>query len=244
MPNPTEIRTPRHVYSREKVASLARWLRAPLPPTLVFSDTHFVPRALPWSDDAPDDLLALIDTLNTHELISLGDLTESVGLGARDRDALFGSPRLLPLWERLRARKLRLRIGNHDVRAEASLRAYFGEAQILGDEYSLGDIRVRHGHECEPKMTELVRHIGPWAVPIYERIFQRMSRGPERLPNLRVLEHLRGDARFVLFGHTHARGMEIEHPERAWANPGCFLRSAQSFLLIDGMEMALYAAPR
>lgn len=197
-----------------------------------------------WSDDAPEDLLALVDTLSTHELISLGDLTESVGLHARDREALFVSPRLLPLWERLRARGLRLRIGNHDVRAEAAIRAYFGEAQILSDEYSLGDIRVRHGHECEPKMTELVRRIGPWAVPIYERIFQLTARGPERLPNLRVLQALRGDARFVLFGHTHARGIDVEHPELAWANPGCFLRSAQSFLLIDGTEMALYAAAR
>ena len=89
-------------------------------------------------------------------------------------------------------------------------------------------------------MTELMRHVGPLAVPIYERLSQRLRPNAERLSNARVLRTLREDAKFVLFGHTHSRGIEIADPQRAWANPGCFLGSAQSFLTLEGTEMALY----
>jgi len=234
------------MYQREKHVCIARWLSAPLPPTLVFSDTHFVPTVTAWSDDAPQDLLALIATLHGFRLLSLGDLTESVGLRASERARLFGCQRLAPLWNTLRERELRMLIGNHDVSGERYIRGYFGDAAVLASEaarreYYPGLIRLRHGHESERVMTELMRYVGPLAVPIYERFLRRFRRGAERLSNARVLEQIRGDAEFVLFGHTHSRGIDVVDPHRAWANPGCFLSSAQSFITIEGSEMALYA---
>ena len=241
----TQINTPRRTYACEKRVSVARWLHVPLPPTLVFSDTHFVPSATSWSDDAPDDLLALIETLGGHRLLSLGDLTESVGLRASERAQLFTCERLAALWSVMRARDLHVLIGNHDVSGEQLIRAYFGEGAVLDREverqrFCPGLIRLRHGHEKEHAMTELMRHIGPLAVPIYERISQSLRPTAERLSNARVLKTLREDAEFVLFGHTHSRGIDIEDPRRAWANPGCFLGSAQSFITLEGSGMALY----
>jgi hypothetical protein len=237
MPNPIQIKTKRRTYVREKSASIARWLREPVPPTLVFSDTHFVPRWSAWSDDAPEDLLALLEQLSTHRLLSLGDLTESVGLAANERGELFTSERLQPLWSLLRARDARVLIGNHDVSAAAQIRAHFND---VTPEYFPGDIRLRHGHERERVMTEVVRLVGPIAVPIYERAFRRSGRGPERLPNARVLSAMPHDDAFVFFGHTHARGMELKGAHGAWANPGCFLGSAQSFIMVEETEIALY----
>jgi len=242
---PTQIKTPRRTYECEKRVSIAPWLHAPLPPTLVFSDTHLVPSRTAWSDDAPEDLHALIETLSAHRLLSLGDLTESVGLRALERAQLFTCERLTALWSVMRARDFHLLIGNHDVSGEELIRAYFGEGAVLNGEmdrqrFCPGLIRLRHGHEKEQVMTKLMRHIGPLAVPIYERISQRLRPSAERLSNARVLQTLRDDAEFVLFGHTHSRGIDIEDPHRAWANPGCFLGSAQSFITLEENEMALY----
>jgi hypothetical protein len=87
----------------------------------------------------------------------------------------------------------------------------------------------------------VVRLVGPIAVPIYERAFRRSGRGPERLPNARVLKSMPYNDAFVLFGHTHARGIELEGAHGAWANPGCFLGAAQSFITMEGTDIALYA---
>lgn len=245
MLQPLELHTRRRAYTREKTASIARWLHAPLPPTLVFSDTHLVPSVKTWSDDAPEDLLALIEHLGAHRLLSLGDLTESVGLRASERARLFHAERLAPLWSVMRARELRLLIGNHDVSGASLLRGFLGNEAVLEGElerqrFCPGLIRLRHGHEPERFMTALMRHIGPLAVPIYERASQRWRPGAERLSNARVLKTLRENAEFVLFGHTHSRGIDIDDPQCAWANPGCFLGSAQSFITLEGSELALY----
>ena len=245
MSSPDQIKTPRRTYECEKRVSIAPWLHAPLPPTLVFSDTHLVPSRTAWSDDAPDDLLALVETLGGHRMLSLGDLTESVGLRASERAQLFTCERLAALWTVMRARDLHVLVGNHDVSGEQLIRAHFGEGALLDREvekqrFCPGLIRLRHGHEKEHAMTELMRHIGPLAVPIYERISQRLRPNAERLSNARVLQTLRDDAEFVLFGHTHSRGIDIENAHRAWANPGCFLGSAQSFITLEESEMALY----
>ena len=244
MPEPKQIKTTRRTYTREKVASLAPWLRGPVPPTLVFSDTHLVPCVKAWTDDAPEDLLALFQALSGHELLSLGDLTESVGLRRAQRAQLFRCERLRPLWGLMRARGARMLIGNHDVSGEGLIRGYFGDEAVFSRETFPreafpGELRVRHGHEAERGMTELVRRVGPLAVPIYEHAFRLSGRGPERIANAKVLNTLAGEQGFHLFGHTHGRALEVSDPE-PWANPGCFLRSAQSFLTIEGMEIALY----
>ena len=44
-----------------------------------------------------------------------------------------------------------------------------------------------------------------------------------------------GDAPFVLFGHSHVPALAAD-----FANPGCFLGSAQSFLLLDGATVGLW----
>jgi hypothetical protein len=80
-----------------------------------------------------------------------------------------------------------------------------------------------------------VRVVGPVAVPLYERGRRWLRRPAERLSNESVLGRVREGAPFVLFGHTHAAVIQDDA-----ANPGCFLRSAQSFLCLDGDALALY----
>lgn len=242
---PPQIHTTRRTYVREQHASIARWLHAPLPPTLVFSDTHFVPVRTTWSDDAPEDLLALMETLSAHRLLSLGDLTESVGLRASARAQLFTCERLAALWSVMRGRGLQLLIGNHDISGAQLIRSYFGEGAVLDGEdqrqrFVPGLIRLRHGHEKERVMTELMRHIGPLAVPLYERLSRRLRPSAERLSNARVRKTLRESSSLLLFGHTHAARIDLGAASGAWANPGCFLGSAQSFITLNGTEMALY----
>ena len=232
--------TRRARYERVARVSIARWLAAPVAPTVCFADTHLVPDERPWSDDAADDLFALLEELGEHEILSLGDLTEAVGLSARARAELVRAPRLLPLWDLLRRRRARVVPGNHDLGAEPLLAAELGGGQVLVGGFELDALSVRHGHERAPVATRVVELVGPVGVPLYERARRWLRRGPERLSNAGVLAALRGDAPFVLFGHTHAAGVSVADPERAWANPGCFLRSAQSFIALRGTELSLY----
>ena len=271
---PERVVTERARYERVTVASLSRWIVAPLPKLLCFSDTHFVPRETAWSDDAPEDLAALVRALDEHEPLSLGDLTESVGLRASDRAQLFRSERLEPLWSLLVSRRARVVLGNHDVSARGAIIERFGRDRVMQGGFTLEGLCVRHGHEGAPLATEFVRLVGPWIVPAYERGRRWAKRPPERLGNAGVLASLqrsrvgrttrlemllgniqekpscvrpsrseaavRARAPFVLFGHTHSKRVAIDDPERAWANPGCFLRSAQSFIVLDGEALALY----
>ncbi|MBL8684490.1 MAG: metallophosphoesterase [Myxococcales bacterium] len=238
--SPEQIVSERARYERVAMVSIARWIDEPLPKIVCFSDTHFVPRETGWSDDAPEDLVALLRTLGDHEPLSLGDLTESVGLRASERRELFRSARLADLWALLAERRARIVIGNHDVSARDAIFERFGRDRVLDGGCSLGGVSVRHGHERAPLATELVRIVGPWVVPAYERGRKLARRGAERLSNDRVLAVARAGASFVLFGHTHSKGVDVRDPTRAWANPGCFLRSAQSFIVLEGEALALY----
>lgn len=213
--------------------SLEPYLTAPLEPTLCFSDTHLVPEDLPWASDAPEDLLALVESFPGHRLVVLGDLTESIGVDAGTRRLFETSERLAPLFRAMAARNARIVVGNHDVCAVDFLERRFGRAQVSNGGFELGRLRVRHGHEASPFRTWLESKVGPVAVPVYER-FRRRSR-PERLDNDAILARVGARAPFVLFGHTHAPRLDA----RA-ANPGCFLRSAQSFLTLRGFEVILY----
>jgi predicted phosphodiesterase len=243
------IETRRARYERAASLSLEPWLqsastdsvdsllRAPL---LCFSDTHLVSSETAWSEDAPADLLALIEALPEHRPWSPGDLTESVGLSAAARASLFRCERLEPLWSALVSRGARVVIGNHDVGAERSITERFGAAQVFDGGFDCGAIRVRHGHERSAFETELVRRTGPVVVPMYERARRALRRPAERLSNERVLERVREGAPFVLFGHSHRAEVRAQDPARAWANPGCFLRSVQSFITIEGRALSLY----
>lgn len=237
---PEQIVSARARYERIANVSVAPWIDAPLAKIVCFSDTHFVPRETSWSDDAPEDLMALLRALGDHEPLSLGDLTESVGLDSSARTQLFRSERLEPLWALLDERRARIVIGNHDVAARDAIVERFGRERVRDGGFVLGRVSVCHGHERAPFATELVRGVGPLAVPLYERGRKLARRGAERLSNERVLKVARAGAPFVLFGHTHSKGVETSDPSRAWANPGCFLRSAQSFIVLDGDALALY----
>ncbi len=231
----------RAAYERRALVSLAPWLSAPLErPALCFSDTHFVPAVTAWSDDAPEDLCALIDALPEHQPWSLGDLCEWVGLLPSQRGELFTSPRLRPLWSRLRARDARVIVGNHDHGSVDVLRAQLSPGSVFDGGWSLGEVAVRHGHEPARFETALVAAIGPAAVPVYELARRWANRPAQRLPNALVLRGLRQGARCVLFGHTHQMGHETDQRTGGWINPGCFLRSAQSFAVLEGRELALY----
>lgn len=242
MSPPDRVETARARYLRVAELSLSPWLREPLGRALIFSDTHFVPQNTAWNDDAPEDLCALLDALSEHEPWSLGDLCEWVGLAPSARRALFESARLQGLWSRLRDRRARVVVGNHDYGSASELRAQLGGDRVFDGGFSLGDLHVRHGHERSRFETLSVAAIGPIAVPVYE-VVRRVARRPaERLPNALVLRALDERSGCVLFGHTHALGWSIGDgsPGRAWVNPGCFLRSAQSFAVIEGTELALY----
>jgi predicted phosphodiesterase len=63
---------------------------------------------------------------------------------------------------------------------------------------------------------------------------EEMVRHPV-LDNRAVSGRVRGDAPFLLFGHTHSPTIDAR-----MANPGCFLRSAQSFLTMEGLEIKLF----
>jgi len=213
--------------------SLSAHLDEPLPPTLCFSDTHLVPRPLEWSDDAPDELLALIEALPEHAIIALGDLTESVGLGRADRDRYLSSERLASLFRAMTSRGARLVVGNHDANAVSLLEGLFGARNVFRGGFALGRIAVRHGHEASPLRTWAEARVGALVIPAYERL--RRGRPPARLDNEVVLGSIRGGAPYVLFGHTHSAMLD----PRA-ANPGCFLRSAQSFLTLSGYDATLF----
>ncbi|MFO0562159.1 MAG: metallophosphoesterase family protein [Polyangiales bacterium] len=239
MQHPERIVTARAEYQRVAALSLSRWLIEPIAPTLCFSDTHFVPQITGWNDDAPEDLCALLDALREHEPWSLGDLCEWVGLAPARRAELFVSERLRPLWTRLRARRARVVVGNHDYGSAEVLRAQFGGDRVFDGGFSLGAVRVRHGHERSRLETLSVAAIGPVAVPVYEALRKLARRPAERLPNALVLRALDEREGCVLFGHTHSLGWSLDGARR-WINPGCFLRSAQSFAVIEGTTLALY----
>lgn len=237
--HPERIRTGRAEYARVAELSLSRWLREPVAPTLCFSDTHFVPQNTAWNDDAPDDLCALLDALSAHEPWSLGDLCEWVGLSLCARAELFACDRLRSLWTRLRERRARVVVGNHDYGSAEVLRAQFGGDRVFDGGFTFGAVRVRHGHERSRFETLSVAAIGAVAVPVYEVVRRLARRPPERLPNALVLRALDERDGCVLFGHTHALGWSVDGV-RGWVNPGCFLRSAQSFALIEDSTLALY----
>jgi predicted phosphodiesterase len=227
------VESTRGRFHAEKHLTISSYLDEPLPPTLCFSDTHLAPRPLEWSDDAPEDLLALVQALPDHRILVLGDLTESIGLGAAERAQLESSSRLAPLFRTLAQRQARLVLGNHDTNAIPILERLFGREHVAAGGFEMGRISVRHGHEAAPLRTWVEARVGPLAVPLFERF--RRGGPPERLDNDAVLRGIRRDSPFVLFGHTHSAMLE----ERA-ANPGCFLRSAQSFLTLAGYEATLF----
>lgn len=234
------IESARARYALRSAHSIAPWVAPVARPVLCFSDTHFVPENTGWNDDAPEDLHALALALREHELWSLGDLCEWVGLAPSQRARMFDSPRLAPWWSTLRARATRIIVGNHDYGAREALIAQFGGERVFDGGFELGAMRVRHGHEGHERATQIVGMVGPWVVPLYERARRWAARGPERLSNARVLHGLRDRGPCALFGHTHAMGGDAGDPAGAWFNPGCFLRSAQSFAVIDGAQIALY----
>lgn len=213
--------------------SLSAHLDEPLRPTLCFSDTHLVPRPLGWSDDAPEDLLALIEALPGHAILSLGDLTESVGIRSADCEEYLCSDRLAGLFRTMSERGARLVIGNHDANAVRLLERVFDAQNVFLGGFELGRIAVRHGHEASPLRTWVEARIGSFVIPVYERF--RRGKPCERLDNDVVLRSLLPGARFVLFGHTHSAMLG----PRA-ANPGCFLGSAQSFLTLSGYDATLF----
>jgi predicted phosphodiesterase len=228
-----QLETARARYYSEASASLTQWLDSPLPPTLCFSDTHLVPRPFAWSDDAPEDLLGLIESLPDHEILSLGDLTESIGIGASERALFDSSDRLARLFDGVASRRCRIVVGNHDANGVEFLERRFGAPNVTTGGFDLGRVRIRHGHEAHPLKTRIEALVGPLAVPIFERL--RRGKPPERLDNATVLRSVRGPAPFVLFGHTHSAMLGPDA-----ANPGCFLGSAQSFLTIEGYEITLF----
>jgi len=227
------IETTRGRFRAVKRSTISAHLDEPLPPTLCFSDTHLVPRPLEWSDDAPEDLLALIEAMPEHRILMLGDLTESIGLDARERARLESSARLESLFRAIFVRRARLVVGNHDANAVPILERLFGRENVRRGGFDIGRVSVRHGHEAAPLRTWVEARVGPFVVPLYERF--RRGASPKRLDNDAVLRSIRGASPFVLFGHTHSPMLD----ERA-ANPGCFLRSAQSFLTFAGYEATLF----
>jgi predicted phosphodiesterase len=227
------VESTRGRFRAVKHLAISSYLDEPLPPTLCFSDTHLVPRPLEWSDDAPEDLLALVDALPDHRILMLGDLTESIGLWAAERAHFESSARLERLFETIARRGARLVVGNHDTNAVPILERLFGRENVARGGFEIGRVSVRHGHEAAQLRTWVEARVGPFVVPQFERL--RRGARPERLDNDVVLRSIRGDAPFVLFGHTHSAMLE----ERS-ANPGCFLRSAQSFLTLAGYEATLF----
>lgn len=234
------IESARARYALRASHSIAPWIAPLTRPVLCFSDTHFVPENTGWNDDAPEDLLALADALGEHALWSLGDLCEWVGLAPSQRARMFESARLAPWWRVLRARATRIVVGNHDHGAREAFIAQFGGDRVFDGGFALDAMRVRHGHEGHERSTRVVGALGPWVVPPYERARRWLARGPERLSNAWVLAGLRDRGPCVLFGHTHAMGGDARDPSGAWFNPGCFLRSAQSFAVLAGTQIALY----
>jgi len=227
------IETTRGRFRAVKHLTISSHLGEPLPPTLCFSDTHLVPRQLEWSDDALEDLLALIEALPDHRILILGDLTESIGVGPVERAHFESSDRLAPLFRAIAARERRVLVGNHDTNAVAVLERLFGNENVSQGGFEVGRVSVRHGHEAARFQTWVEARIGRFVVPLFERL--RRGKSPERLDNDVVLKRIRGKSPFVLFGHTHSPMLEAHA-----ANPGCFLGSAQSFLMLTGYEATLF----
>src|SRR5262245_11143633 len=122
----------------------------------------------------------------------LGDLTESIGVGAAERVDFETSQRLAPLFRAIAARERRLLVGNHDTRAIRMLETVFGRENVSNGGFEIGRISVRHGHEARPVWTWFEGKIGHVAVPLYERF--RRGKPAERLDNGAVLREIRGSS--------------------------------------------------
>jgi UDP-2,3-diacylglucosamine pyrophosphatase LpxH len=191
------------------------------------SDTHLLPHAAWYGDDAPSDLLAAVRAFPTHRVLVLGDFIESLVLSSAQVRSLASSRRLAPLFTELERRRATILLGNHDIRAADALRDIFGADRVLSHGVSDGGIHFLHGHEGDIDISALAQILGPPAVPALvtmKRLGLDVSLGAE---NDAIAATLRTGRRFCVFGHTH-------HPALTptYANTGSFLRSASQTLLL------------
>lgn len=207
----------------------------PVPDLLCISDTHLLPDDRTYGRDTPEELLDVLQLFPRHTVILLGDILESLVLDAKGVRAYETSPRLRPLFKELRDRSALLIPGNHDRKAGNFLTQSFG-ASVRPGGFRIGRVAFVHGHEGDLDESDWVDDVAPWMVALggaLNRLGVLSAFGS--LPNSDIAASYTSRGLFPVFGHTHDSMITPR-----FANSGCFLRHKQTFLTLQGGELALW----
>lgn len=199
-----------------------------LRPTLCVSDTHLLPVRTSYAKDSPAELLRLIEALPDYQVFLLGDIFESLLLSSGEINAMPAAERLSPLLEALRCNIApKIVPGNHDQRAAAFIRRYFGKNTYFGG-FRIGRLVFCHGHEMGLDASHMAERI-----PISVAVSGTLDRLGVGIPwgsvtNEAVAAHFQAMGLYPIFGHTHTPAAT-----RSYANTGCFLDGYRSFATIE-----------
>src|SRR5262245_72709 len=207
-----------------------------LRPTLCVSDTHLCPADGDFPSDAPDRLLELLEWYAGYQIFCLGDLIESLPYSERELYNLSNQRRLTPLFAELRhIPTLRFVPGNHDVRVIGSLRRVLGTQRVFLGGFRVGRLVFVHGHEhgldASP-VAERYAGLVPLAAAM-NHIGVQINVG--MATNLQIAAQYLSFRLFPIFGHTH-----VPAATRTFANTGCVLAHAASFITIEGHDLTLW----
>ena len=205
-------------------------------PTLCVSDTHLVPHDPPCHWDAPKALLRLLRSHPDHQVFLLGDIIESLVLRPAQVAMLHRSKRLRAVVRELQSRRtIRVIPGNHDARAVSSLVQLFGRRRVLPGGFRIGRVVFSHGHENKAHPLDRAAALSDLALPLGHTMTNLGVRVHDKsASNEEIASWYRERDAFVVFGHTHEPAAQAH-----FANTGCFLSMARSFITIHGYRLEL-----
>ena len=205
-------------------------------PTLCLSDTHLLAEETDFCADIPDQVLTLLEWYGDYQLFMLGDLTESLLYSPQQITTLKHNHRLHSVLSELRFRPVvRVIPGNHDARVVAFLRKYLGSDRVFVGGFRVGRLVFVHGHEYGLDASPMAEQY-TGMVPV-GGILNSFGVRPRVgiATNVEIAALYTPLRLFPIFGHTHDPALAPE-----FANAGCFLPGAASFLTIVGTTMSLW----
>ncbi len=206
----------------------------------LLSDTHIHPAE--WFN-IDDDVELLSATLRwtpaDDQVVLLCDVTESMLAFTAEwfARALLAQPKTRELLDLINRRKrLRVVLGNHDLRISGMLSDLFGNDRVCIGPIALHRLLLLHGHEVSWLFQGFPGWLGRGAIPVLnpvERFARRVTGWHiERLipdGNLDAaidLLRLEAGLAFAVYGHRHRPGINGRV-----ANTGCFLRTTRRTLI-------------
>lgn len=204
---------------------------------LCFSDTHLLPFERLLGDDMPELVLGVLRSFEDHEIVALGDLTESLVVSRSRMDEFVTSPRLAAIWSELRARLTAFVPGNHDARALAQLTRIFGVDRVKPGGFRDGPLQFRHGHESDATWSPSYAYLARVGVPMLVTLERVGIRGSVMERSNASLVGTREDGvRYVVFGHTHQPTARM-----TFANCGAIVRGGpRTFVTLESNVVRLW----